>query len=72
MGNNKSERHRTKRIMKQQWLVKLEDIQLQALHLMEEYADGSDSSIKIAAQLQAFSEVLEISKEMASIILSGV
>lgn len=72
MGNKNSERYRTRRVVKEQWRVKLEDIQAQAMRIHEEYVGSSDSSNRVALKLHALIEVLQITIDMVNEVLEDV
>jgi hypothetical protein len=65
-------RKRNIRIIKEQWIPKLELQQAQIMNILPEYAEGSDSNMIIAAKLQALHELCEVHKQAIGILLEGL
>ncbi len=69
MSKKNTPRHRLKRAAREQWKVKLTLMQQQTMQFIPDYAEGTDSNIKIAMKLQAINNMAEILKDAVDALL---
>lgn len=72
MGNKNTTRVRLIRVIKEQWKPKLELQQNQIMQFIEEYAEGSDSTMKIAAKMEALHNLCDVHIQAINILLEDL